>query len=124
MLAAIVLTGALVTLTLQYVNKVSQAQRAIEQKRAVLFELQNLMEIVFAWDYDDIDARNIAELQKRRADRAGLANFEFAAVVDGDPDDSAAKHITISFESGANRLRSTASVKLSAWRFATDATLP
>jgi type II secretory pathway pseudopilin PulG len=117
LLAAAVITAALVALTVQYLRAASDARRAMQRQTAALAEAANLMEIVFSWDYQQITAENIYQLQRQRPGDPQLSTLEFSARVDLVDDRQEAKRIVVEFQGKNPAGGLSPPVRLTAWRY-------
>jgi hypothetical protein len=121
-IAASVITTALVTLALQYAAATNDARRGLQQRQTALNQAENLMETLFAWDYQQITADKVAGLEQRMGVlETGEQARPFSVEIEEIQQPLAAKRITISVR-GKNPAGGPAPpVQLTAWRFRTTA---
>jgi hypothetical protein len=116
-IAAAAITTALMMLTLQYVGAANNARRALEQRRAALNESENLMEIVFTWDYRQVTAENIVELQRTRMTQSNVKNLPFSVAIERVQQPLEGQRITLLFEGKNPAGGPAAPARLTDWRY-------
>jgi hypothetical protein len=116
--AASVITTALVTLALQYTAATKDARRGFQQRQTALNQAENLMETLFAWDFQQITTDNVAGLARQMSVlENGQPAPPFSVEIDEIQQPLAAKRITISLR-GKNPAGGPAPpVQLTAWRY-------